>query len=107
MSALAGWLESRTAGAPAVLADRVRAYALGESAADAHAPPAMHPRVLAAAGATALATVTARPGDRSVALDLLAADALITLALLAQAEHDPAGLRALAAELLRRHGPAA
>lgn len=42
-----------------------------------------------------------------MALDLLAADALITLALVAQAEQDPAGLRALAADLLRRHGSAA
>ena len=34
--------------------------------------------------------VVAHPGDRSVALDLLAADALITLALLAQAQAAPA-----------------
>lgn len=102
MSSLAGWLDAHTAGAPVVLADRVRAYALAQPQ-DAHP----HAQTLAAAGATALATVTARPGDRSVALDLLAADALITLALLAQAEADPARLSELAAELLRRHGPAA
>jgi hypothetical protein len=59
---------------------------------------------LAAAGAAALDAVTCRPGDRTVALDLLAADALITLALLAQAEHDPAGLGDFAAGLLRRYG---
>jgi len=39
------------------------------------------------------------PGDRSVALDLLAADALVTLALLHQAEHDASGLEALARDI--------
>jgi hypothetical protein len=36
-----------------------------------------------------------------VALDLLAADALVTLALLAQAQHDPGGLREFATAVLR------
>jgi len=44
--------------------------------------------------------VLVRPGDRSVALDLLAADALVTLALKAQAAHDPASLDRFAGELL-------
>ncbi|HYC33936.1 MAG TPA: hypothetical protein VEB59_16720 [Gemmatimonadales bacterium] len=43
----------------------------------------------------------AHPGDRSAALDLLAADALITLALLAQADRDPARLAEFAAGLIR------
>jgi hypothetical protein len=59
------------------------------------------PATLAAAGRQALDRVLAHPGDRSVALDLLAADALITLALLAQAQQAPAGLGAFATTLLR------
>ncbi len=58
------------------------------------------PAGLAAAAQRALARVLASPGDRGVALDLLAADGLITLALLAQAEADPAGLGDFAASLL-------
>jgi hypothetical protein len=45
--------------------------------------------------------VARHPGDRSAALDLLAADALITLALLAQAERDPASLHQFASSLVR------
>jgi hypothetical protein len=45
--------------------------------------------------------VVAHPGDRSVALDLLAADALITLALLAEAERAPQRLGDFAASLVR------
>ena len=101
MTALAAWLEAHTAAAPAALRSRVHEYA---AAADPDAPTPAH--ALAAAGAAALATVTAHAGDRSAALDLLAADALITLALLEQAERDPGGLATLAGELLRRHGPA-
>jgi hypothetical protein len=43
----------------------------------------------------------AHPGDRSVALDLLAADALITLALLAQAQTAPEQLEEFAISVLR------
>lgn len=64
------------------------------------------PEVLAASGRRALDRVLARAGDRSVALDLLAADALVTLALLAQAQQAPERLGAFAAALLR-DGPAA
>jgi hypothetical protein len=59
--------------------------------------------VLAAAGLAALKTAVGQSGDRSVALDLLAADALVTLALLHRAEHDPAGLAAFARQV-RMHG---
>ena len=59
------------------------------------------PEDLAAAARHALDQVAAHPGDRSVALDLLAADALITLALLAQAERRPADLGDFAAALVR------
>jgi hypothetical protein len=48
-----------------------------------------------------------REGDRSVALDLLAADALVTLALLAQAQQAPGRLGAFAAAVLRGVSPSA
>ncbi len=54
---------------------------------------------LAGAATDALAAVLRLPGGRSVALDLLAADALVTLALLARATQDPGGLAAFAATL--------
>jgi hypothetical protein len=56
---------------------------------------------LAAAGRRALEQVVAHAGDRSVALDLLAADALITLALLAEAQRRPERLGEFAAGLIR------
>lgn len=96
MNDAAAWLDEHTAGAPAALRDRVRHHAL------ATPPESSIAETLARAGADALATVTARPGDRSVALDLLAADGLITLALLRQAELDPGGLAALARTLTER-----
>ena len=55
---------------------------------------------LAMAATDALDAVVAHSGDRSIALDLLAADALITLALLHQAEHDPEGLGGYADQLV-------
>jgi hypothetical protein len=59
------------------------------------------PDALAAAGGRALERVLGRVGDRTVALDLLAADALVTLALLAQAQTSPERLGAFAAGVLR------
>jgi hypothetical protein len=56
---------------------------------------------LAAAGRRALEQVVAHAGDRSVALDLLAADALITLALLAEAQRRPERLEEFATGLIR------
>ncbi len=56
---------------------------------------------LALAGRRALEQVVTHPGDRSVALDLLAADALITLALLAEAQRRPERLGEFAAGLIR------
>jgi hypothetical protein len=61
--------------------------------------------VLAAAASRALDRVVTHPGDRSIALDLLAADALITLALLAQAEDGPAELDEFATSLLKVSRP--
>jgi hypothetical protein len=72
-----------------------------EWAGDLAVGPAGLATALAEAGSRALSRVvtSAAPG-RQVALDLLAADALVTLALLAQAEHDPAGLAPFADGLL-------
>jgi len=93
-----GWLEHRTTQAPPALRARVFEYA-------ASAPAGSVPEALAAAGRAALARVLEHPGDRSVALDLLAADALVTLALLAQAEQAPEALGAFATTLLRNDSP--
>jgi hypothetical protein len=92
---LATWLDRHTAAAPAALGGRVREHALSGSS------DGPVPEVLARAGTGALGRVLAHAGDRSVALDLLAADALITLALLAQAESRPAELDAFATSLLK------
>jgi hypothetical protein len=59
------------------------------------------PDRLAAAGRRALEQVLHHAGGRVVALDLLAADALVTLALLAQAQTSPERLSAFAAAVLR------
>jgi hypothetical protein len=96
---LARWLEGHTAEAPAALRARVREQALS-------IPPGDElPTTLACAGQATLERVTAHPGDRSVALDLLAADALITLALLAQAQRAPEGLGAFATSVLQAVRP--
>lgn len=90
VTALQDWLRVRTDGAPEVLRARVddwvRAVPPDSSGAD----------LLVRAGAAALGAAVGEPGDRSVALDLLAADALVTLALLHQAEHDAGELAAMA-----------
>jgi len=62
---------------------------------------------LAAAARAALDQALASSGGRAVALDLLAADALVTLALLAQAEQAPQRLDGFAASMLRSARPAA
>jgi hypothetical protein len=94
VTALADWLDGHTAAAPPALRARVKEHALRASAESL-------PATLAAAARAALGGVVAHPGDRSVALDLLAADALITLALLAQAQRAPGDLAAFAAGVLQ------
>lgn len=89
-----GWLVTRTSRGPAALRARVLEHA--EAVVDS----GPRPEHLALAAERVLAIVEEHPGDRTVALDLLAADALITLALLAQAETAPEGLGAFAEELL-------
>lgn len=99
MSEALAWAERNTAHAPQFLRARVLALVSMKTL-----PPGNIPERLAAAGQKALANVCKHPGDRTVALDLLAADALITMALQAQAEIDPAGLAAFAEALQGRAG---
>ncbi len=88
-SEVLAWLATRRPAPPPALAAR-----LGAVVTDAVLPLPDH---LAQLGREVLAGVTARPdAGRELALDLLAADALVTYAFEAQAEADVAGLAALA-----------
>jgi hypothetical protein len=89
----AGWLLQHTRQSPTLLRARVQQYA-----ADASGPNLAGS--LSAAAEAALSQVLSHPGDRSIALDLLAADALITLALLAQAQSTPEQLEEFAIAVL-------
>lgn len=86
------WLRHRTGAAPAVLRERIMQHVSRVGTLDM-------PGALARAGASALRDVTDTPGERSVALDLLAADGLITLAMLWCAEYDAASLGSVARSL--------
>lgn len=88
------WLAAHTARGPAALRARVLEHA------DAVGEGTSRPEHLALAAERVLAIVEEHPGDRTVALDLLAADALITLALLAQSEAAPEALGEFAGRLL-------
>ena len=88
------WFEAQCAGAPGPLRERAAHYFLTRD------QPGRLPERLGASAQVALGAVLASSGDRSVALDLLAADALVTLALKAQARAGPAELDRFAAELL-------
>jgi hypothetical protein len=90
------WFAEHSAGAPAPLRQRAADYLERQSDAGLS-------KRLAKAATDALTAVLAHRGDRSVALDLLAADALVTLALKASALEDPAGLGRFAAGLRGRH----
>ena len=92
---MTSWLASKTMKAPAALRERVGQLARKHTSTDL--PLADQ---LAAAAAEALEEVVAHPGDRSVALELLSADALITLALLSRAEENPEGLAGFADRLV-------
>ena len=98
MSALADaeWFTSHTTGAPAKLRRQVAVHF--------EATTGLLTARLADAGHAALRAATAAGRHRSAALDLLAADALMTLALLAAAERSPATLAEDAAAL--RHAAA-
>jgi hypothetical protein len=95
---LLAWFHEESAGAPPAL--RARAAGYLERSPVSEDPAAD----LAAAAGAALSATLAHPGGRDVALDLLAADALVTLALKAQAERDPAALGRFASGL-RTGGP--
>jgi hypothetical protein len=89
----AAWLDTRTSGAPRALLARVHEWLRDAPDVPTHVQ-------LAEAGEQALRAAIRSGAGREAALDLLAADALITLALLESAERDPAGL-AIAARSLR------
>jgi hypothetical protein len=78
------WLRTRLAGAPPALLDAMNA-ALPDGGTAV-------PQTLALGGVALYAQVLQGRGGREDALPLLAADALFTHALQAQAETDPAGL---------------
>ena len=86
---LLAWLDARRPEVPATLSAHLRRQLA--------AGPEPLPELLAARGRAALDRVLAQPGGgRALALDLLAADALVTYAFEAQAAQDPRGLVALA-----------
>jgi hypothetical protein len=86
VSTLAEWYAARTAGAPERLVARARAFLDG-------APGDLSSAVrLQRAGEAALDAAIAGGADRRAAIDLLAADALITLALLDVATARPGQL---------------
>jgi hypothetical protein len=95
LMSMADWLDRHTSQAPTVLRARIKEYALQTSDESL-------PHALAIASYSALDQVLSHSGDRSAALDLLAADALITLALLAQAETHPERLEEFATSVLQR-----
>jgi hypothetical protein len=86
------WFTARTAGAPEALRRRAEQFFGAASPADLATR-------LSDAGYAALGAAMRDGGDRAAALDLLAADALITLALLAGAEGEPISLGRTAAAL--------
>ncbi|HEX6938456.1 MAG TPA: hypothetical protein VF158_03530 [Longimicrobiales bacterium] len=97
------WLERRRPEPPPALRERMveAVRAVGAPAAgDAGVPPVAG--LLGAAALDRLRAVLAAPGGRAAALDLLAADALLTYACEAAAESGPAALEAAA----RAFGPA-
>ncbi len=95
MTDVAAWFAEHSEGAP----DALRARAAEHLAAVPAAPSVAE--TLAAAAERALAAVLTQGRDRAAALDLLAADALVTLSLLAQAEAAPAALDRFADALVR------
>jgi hypothetical protein len=97
VSPAAAWTAERLAGSPPALREAILAAL--------PADPALPVSEALAEGALALyASVAGGCLQRADALPLLAADALATHALEAQAEADPAGLAALAARMEGRIG---
>jgi hypothetical protein len=94
MNRAAAWLESRTAQAPPALRERMLA-AVGEAATT--------PTALAEAARQCLQRVLRDPHGPQAALDLLAADALLTHACAAAAEQGDAALASFTANLDASH----
>lgn len=91
---LGAWLDRHIAAAPPVLRDRLGVLTAGLRGRLDLAP------ALAEAGRITVERVIASQGGRSEALNLLAADGLLTLSLLARSESDPAELARWSAALL-------
>lgn len=89
----AEWFLAESTGAPEALRGRAAGYL------ERVVPQGGVAEALAEAAALALRETLAHDGGRSIALDLLAADALVTLALLAKAQGDPGSLAEFAAGL--------
>ena len=94
----AEWLHRQIAAAPAALRERTRWFI-------EQAGGGTDPASLAAASRAALAAAVVRANDRAGALDLLVADCLVTLALAAQVEDDPADLGRFATSLRGLEAP--
>jgi hypothetical protein len=98
MTSLGEWLDARTPPPPAALRERLR-DALGD---DLHGPASeAHDRCLAASERLVGAIVAGGASTRAVALDLLAADALVTYAFEAAAD-EPERLAERTDEAMRR-----
>jgi len=91
----AEWLASSAPGAPAELVERASAWLASTDVSGSASEQ------LARAGRAALQAAIDSSAGRPAAADLLAADALITLALEARAVEDPASLGAFAAQVRR------
>jgi hypothetical protein len=91
-SAARGWLDARAPGVPPRLLARMRgAVAEAEPAPDV-------PAQLGEAALSCLRSALAHGADRAAALDLLAADALLTYACEAAAEQEPGALARFTAD---------
>lgn len=95
MNELARWLDERTPAMPSEL--RAALDAAVEAAGPSDADPL--PDRLAGAGLATLARVARATAQRSTAMELLAADALLTYACEAAAEAGPEALERLTARL--------
>jgi len=94
MTATAAWFAERAAGAPPALRVSAAGYLARATGGGSVASQ------LTEAATLALRDVFGRDASRDAALALLTADALVTLALLAQAELDPAALDRLASGIV-------
>ena len=95
---VADWLDARNPAPPAALARRLR-VALGGALADARPTD---DRLFAAAEMLLARLLREGCAARAAAEDLLTADALVTYAFEAAAEHQPSRLEERAADAMRR-----